>query len=624
MRAFVFVVSWIGFAVAVFAAGGDTCGTATVIGALPYLDNGNTCGMTHSYDEHCSTHSASADAVYAYTPVGNRCVDVSLCVGTFYNSKLYVYASNAGGCPAVGSDNTGLQVACNDDGCPSPSDFASRINGLQLTGGVTYWFVVDGSNGGCGGYQIEMLSSCNAICQTADNCNDGNDCTVDSCIGGACQRTLSAPGTPCGDQLNTQCTDPDTCDGIGVCLANHAPDGTLCDDGLSCTIGDDCVGGVCRQGTPRNCKDGVACTVDSCDAATGACTHVPNNGACPQDGAFCNGQEYCNPAAGCASSGNPCQANQFCNESSDSCESLIRVRVQPVVLRNPNGLGVSTGNPPASAATVVRGSPFVVEMWAQQVQGTTGLSCVFADLAFDAGALTCVGTSPSSTYSVFATGTCNNGVGLVDELGGCAFSPSQGVAPQWVWVAEASFTAGVPRSGNLVQSGPASASVSLVAQGSVPVQRVQFASTPAFEIICGSDSDCGDGNVCTRDRCDSVVGCVYDGTGITVACNDRNVCTTNDVCYGDVPGTCAGTNVSVLCDDGLFCNGAETCDPVSGCRSGTPCPAPFCDEATRICLVGVPAVSHWGLASLTLLLLAAGTGLSRRRQVGDAEPTRPN
>jgi len=60
------------------------------------------------------------------------------------------------------------------------------------------------------------------------------------------------------------------------------------------------------------------------------------------------------------------------------------------------------------------------------------------------------------------------------------------------------------------------------------------------------------------------VGCVHDGTGILVACNDQSMCTLDDACQGDAAGTCTGTPVS--CDDGNACT-EDRCEPDSGCRN---------------------------------------------------------
>ncbi|MCH8150730.1 MAG: hypothetical protein IH987_22620, partial [Planctomycetes bacterium] len=102
-----------------FAVGGDDCVTATVIAALPYNDFGNTCAPTNNwYDEHCPAHSASSEVVYTYIAQVDECVNVGLCAPiTDFDTKLYVYE---GVCPQPGSDNTGSQIACNDDACPPP------------------------------------------------------------------------------------------------------------------------------------------------------------------------------------------------------------------------------------------------------------------------------------------------------------------------------------------------------------------------------------------------------------------------------------------------------------------------------------------------------------------------
>jgi hypothetical protein len=49
--------------------------------------------------------------------------------------------------------------------------------------------------------------------------------------------------------------------------------------------------------TPQKCDDGIACTVDACDAS-GQCTHTPKDSAC-DDGNACNGAETCVAGKGC-------------------------------------------------------------------------------------------------------------------------------------------------------------------------------------------------------------------------------------------------------------------------------------------------------------------------------------
>ena len=127
--------------------GGDTCETATVIGGLPYSDEGATWSASDDYDEPCPWDSTSPDVVYVYTPTTDQVVNITLCNGTWYDSKLYVYENECG--------ETGDLLpayACNDDAC----DTVSAITELSLTGGNTYYIVVDGWGGQSGSYRLDM------------------------------------------------------------------------------------------------------------------------------------------------------------------------------------------------------------------------------------------------------------------------------------------------------------------------------------------------------------------------------------------------------------------------------------------------------------------------------------
>ncbi|MBI2989791.1 MAG: hypothetical protein HYY51_01190 [Candidatus Magasanikbacteria bacterium] len=66
------------------------------------------------------------------------------------------------------------------------------------------------------------------------------------------------------------------------------PDTTACNDGLACTLNDECTAGTCA-GSPKVCDDSKPCTTDSCDAATGACVFAgkPDGTACAQGSSVC-------------------------------------------------------------------------------------------------------------------------------------------------------------------------------------------------------------------------------------------------------------------------------------------------------------------------------------------------
>ncbi len=89
-----------------------------------------------------------------------------------------------------------------------------------------------------------------------------------------------------------------------------------CDDADPCTE-DNCVNSECAS-VPVDCDDGVGCTLDACDPATGACTNMPSDAAC-DDADLCNGSELCDPLLDCFE-GAPitCSDGEAC--TLDTCE----------------------------------------------------------------------------------------------------------------------------------------------------------------------------------------------------------------------------------------------------------------------------------------------------------------
>lgn len=136
--------------------GGDDCTSATVLaGPLPIHAGGTTVGYRDHYDEVCPyVGPSSPDVVYAYTPQADVAVDVLLCNGgTDFDTRLYIYDS----CPPT----PGRPVACNDDACTTPAmqGYVSGLWNVWLTGGVTYYVVVDGYDGAQGYYELDILPS---------------------------------------------------------------------------------------------------------------------------------------------------------------------------------------------------------------------------------------------------------------------------------------------------------------------------------------------------------------------------------------------------------------------------------------------------------------------------------
>jgi hypothetical protein len=147
-------------------------------------------------------------------------------------------------------------------------------------------------------------------------CDDGDACTVNErCTGGRCV----------GEPLDCSSLDDvcvvGVCDPDEGCVTENAPDGTGCDDGMSCTTEDVCTGGTC-DGTPVDCA--VAeddCNVAECsEAEDGACVRTPgaNDVNCTTnctEGGMCNG--------GTCSGGTPLDGEPEGPDGDETCSDYL-------------------------------------------------------------------------------------------------------------------------------------------------------------------------------------------------------------------------------------------------------------------------------------------------------------
>jgi len=100
-------------------------------------------------------------------------------------------------------------------------------------------------------------------------------------------------------------------------------DGAVCEDGLYCNGADTCAGGACAAHIGNPCPDnGLWCDGEEfCNEDADACD-VRNAPTCPDNGLWCDGEEFCNEDTdACDASGEPCVAPFVCNELTDTCES---------------------------------------------------------------------------------------------------------------------------------------------------------------------------------------------------------------------------------------------------------------------------------------------------------------
>ncbi len=125
----------------------------------------------------------------------------------------------------------------------------------------------------------------------------------------------------------------------GPCENDCALFGSICDDGNECTVDTCNADGTCANSAPTNCDDGNPCTADSCNTATGACVNTPvststtcsDGNACTGPVDHCDSTGQCHGAAipGCCTTDgacndqNPCTIDA-CNLASHTCTNVAK------------------------------------------------------------------------------------------------------------------------------------------------------------------------------------------------------------------------------------------------------------------------------------------------------------
>jgi hypothetical protein len=248
----------------------------------------------------CTADSCSeAQKKCVHTPVNAACDDGLYCNGVETCSPTGPAPTGclAGTPPACPPDS----IACTVDACDEATKSCKHTpsNALCPPG----QFCVT-AQGGC---------TTGTPCSNDAQCQDGNLCNgVETCTLGICK-----PGTPvdCNDGIG--CT-VDSCNpATGVCA--HTPNDAFCNDGLVCNGAETCSAqSGCVAGTPVNCDDGIACTIDDCNEPNGACTHQPDDSLCSH-GKLCNGIETCDVVKGCQ----PAAAPFVCPSTGVACAPAV-------------------------------------------------------------------------------------------------------------------------------------------------------------------------------------------------------------------------------------------------------------------------------------------------------------
>ena len=299
---------------------GDACTDSTVCtggfctGSQKVCVDGNLC----TSDACDALKGCVFDLVEGFKECddGNTCTENDACDGGFC----------IGTKPVVCDDSN----PCTDDfcdqelGCQSVNNIKPCSDGNACTQNDTCADAVcAGETASCDdGDKCNGAESCDsgAGCKpgTPLNCDDGMECTTDSCSALAgCQ--FAPDDLACDDGVF--CNGLELCDAESGCQSNPLADGTPCDDASKCTLNDTCQGGACL-GEIVLCDDDNACTIDFCDPVTQGCTYEIQPGAkeCDDEDP-CTTEDACTDGLCVGSGALDCNDDNPCTD--DVCEEGV-------------------------------------------------------------------------------------------------------------------------------------------------------------------------------------------------------------------------------------------------------------------------------------------------------------
>lgn len=561
----------------------EDCSTGTIQNACLKYDSGlQFCGSSCGQEGVCpvgfqcrsiETTDAATLEQCVLSQAECPCSDLAVRMGYSTPCEESNAFGTCGGLRSCGADGLGdctaqtpTQETCNglDDDCDDAVDDGTCDDGDQCT-------------------QDSCVpeTGCNHLPLSEVACDDGDQCTFgDMCQQGKCEGTA----LQCDD--GNPCTD-NQCDPLVGCVypANNEP----CSDADPCTQGDLCVDNQCVPGAWLDCADTNPCTTDSCNP-DGGCLHENNANSCtdgnectsgdrcvqglclPVGSTDCNDgnpctTDACDPSTGCVfpnntdacNDGDPCTENDHCSngyclpgnaldcDDDKPCTNdscLEGVGCQHAY----NTAGCNDGDPCT-----------VTDVCAQGVCVGSGLlGCGDSNPCTDDFCVPLQGCDHTANE---ASCSDNNACTLDDYCQNSVCQSGPGTLQCWDGnqctqdsCSPASGCVNEPLSNTQCTDGNACTSGDLCQSGSC---------------VSGALLNCNDNKVCTDDSCDPQTGCVNANN--TQECNDNNACTLGDVC---ADGLCTPGVQPLDCDDDKECT-LDSCNTATGCLhdklTGTQC-----------------------------------------------------
>ena len=519
----------------------------------------------------CTEDSCTGEMGCQHLPLADvECVDGNSCTVADH--------CEAGSC-------VGTLVDCDDEN-PCTADACDEAGGCKFTAnsadcddGDPCTVADQCADGACTGVAVDCQCQADEDCQLledGDLCNGTLECDT-SKFPYLCQVVSgSEVFCPVSAGQDAPCLEAVCAPDSGECGFAPLPGAIACDDGDACTVNDMCGEGQCLGGAGANCNDGLPCTLDLCDPESG-CFHENAQGdcddgnpcttgdscldgvcqaellvdcddgnACTKDQCLMDGQCANSPVAGACSDGDPCTVNDWCDAG--QC-----VSGQTMVCND--------GNPCTADSCGVDGNCLFVEA---DLPCDDGNNCTSGDHC-DSGQCVYDSLKDCDDNNVCTTDSC-------DPAGGCVYSMNEAPCED-----EDVCTIGDHcHLGQCISSGALGCEDGnpctddscnpLVGCAFLPnEQPCDDGNECSKADVCsagvcspGVPEECDDEDPCTDDYCDFATGCFY--TFNEAPCDDGDFCTANETC---LTGQCQG-GVAVVCADNDVCTD-DSCAPAVGC-----------------------------------------------------------
>ena len=325
------------------------------------LGESDTCGDVPDLNDDCSpeelqvpcTDGSGGTCTITETTfsVAIKCTD-SNDDGVFDLSVCSSWDNNEmPGCSGALDTDPGTGSKCNCEAIPLPPD---PCEGVDCSAFDTDCGIASCDRSGEPGNCDDITAKdAGTVCRAAVDVCDAEE-VCDGTNTGACPADgFAAAGTACGSDADTDCDNPDTCDGSGNCQNNYESSTTVCRAAVDvCDVPETCDGsGSCPA--DQYAAAGTACgsdadtdcdNPDTCDGS-GACqpNYESSDTVCRAADGECDVEEKCDGAGACADNGykpagtscgsdadtdcdNPdtCDANGNCLDNYESSDTVCR------------------------------------------------------------------------------------------------------------------------------------------------------------------------------------------------------------------------------------------------------------------------------------------------------------